>query len=536
MKQFMTKAGDRIERFCDKTVLLLGMLIFLALSYYSMRYTEMFMDGTEVMETCIDSVPWNIVALAVCLGGFGILRFLLSRIKPDKVHKAACVIKIVALVYIFTVGVLWVSVGHVEPSADAGVLCQVSGLVYNGEYGTMIPPGYMSYFPHQFGLVFVLEILYALFGGKNYVAFQYLNVLLVILMVYAAYKIIDLLFENDFISIYFTLMAAFNAPIILYTAYVYGDIPATSLGMVVVWNAVKYCKTDSRLAIPGMIVPSVIAGMVRMNSLVIVLAVSIVLLLCGIKRGKPQNFIIVVSMFALILIVNDSIPQMYGKRAGMEVPEGIPYVSWLVMGLQDSEAGPGWYNGFSVAEYGEHDYDYDATEAAHMVLLKTRLQEMWENKGESLDFLRRKVLTQWNAPDYNSFYSVDNFDCEFEELSGSVQNLFTGKLRSFLDKFMDRYQFVLYISTFFFLADSLRRKNPIENHILLIAIIGGMFFSVIWEAMSRYILPYMVCSIPLAAAGIYRMQECGIYIGKRLSIYQRKRKGTYDEADKTTDI
>ena len=46
-----------------------------------------------------------------------------------------------------------------------------------------------------------------------------------------------------------------------------------------------------------------------------------------------------------------------------------------------------------------------------------------------------------------------------------------------------------------------------ENWILLIAIVGGFLFSIIWEAMSRYVLPYAVYTIPLAAIGMETLQK-----------------------------
>ena len=502
MKQNVIKIAEHFERFSEKVVLILGIIIYFALSYYSMRYTEMFIEGTEVMETLVDSVLWNILALIGCLGAFGLLQFVVSRMPKEKQHRIAMVVRIISFVYVLVVGTIWIT-----PSADAGVLRHVSALVYNGEYGTMIPPGYMSYCPHQYGLVFLLEILYAIFGEWNYVAFQYINVLLVVLAMYAAHKIIDMLFENDVISIYFALLSATCVPMLLYMAYVYGDAPSTSLCMVVMWNAIKYCKTGSKWAIPGMIVPALFAGMVRMNSLIVMIAVSIVLIFLAMKKWKPQVLLIIVAIFALILGASNGIPKIYGARSGNEVLGGIPLVSFIVMGLQDAPEGPGWHSGFDFEQYAEHGFDHDAAEATHKELLKVQLKDMWANKGKSLDFFRRKILTQWNAPDYNSYYSVENFTCEEQELPESIQNLFFGGLRDFLDGFMNRYQFVMYVSVLFFLIVSLWQKQPIENHLLLIAIIGGMFFSIMWEAMSRYILPYMFFSLPLMAAGIYKMQE-----------------------------
>ena len=46
----MIKIAEHFERFSEKVVLILGIIIYFALSYYSMRYTEMFIEGTSVRD------------------------------------------------------------------------------------------------------------------------------------------------------------------------------------------------------------------------------------------------------------------------------------------------------------------------------------------------------------------------------------------------------------------------------------------------------------------------------------------------------
>ena len=43
---------------------------------------------------------------------------------------------------------------------------------------------------------------------------------------------------------------------------------------------------------------------------------------------------------------------------------------------------------------------------------------------------------------------------------------------------------------------------PMEWYLLLIAVFGGFLFSLMWEAKTRYILPYLFMQIPYMAMGI----------------------------------
>jgi len=56
---------------------------------------------------------------------------------------------------------------------------------------------------------------------------------------------------------------------------------------------------------------------------------------------------------------------------------------------------------------------------------------------------------------------------------------------------------------FFFLL-AVKKDSPILQHVLAVTIIGGFFFSIIYEAKARYIFPYYVMMFPYATYG-YRL-------------------------------
>ena len=228
MKQLMIKAEECLEKICDKVVLALGIVMFFALSYYSLRYTEKLLNNVEIRCTRIDTVQGNLLAFLGVFLLFSLVRFGLSRVDEKKLHMILDIVKIVTLVYVLGISVLWVSVSHAFPQADAKILCIVAELYHNGDYGSMIPVGYMSYNPHQYGLVIWLEGLYALFGNKHYMAFQYLNTVLLVLAVYAGYKLVELIFEKAVINIFYCMLVVACVPMFIYVGFVYGEIPSVS--------------------------------------------------------------------------------------------------------------------------------------------------------------------------------------------------------------------------------------------------------------------------------------------------------------------
>ena len=51
-------------------------------------------------------------------------------------------------------------------------------------------------------------------------------------------------------------------------------------------------------------------------------------------------------------------------------------------------------------------------------------------------------------------------------------------------------------------------QEPLEWYVLLIAVIGGVLFHELWEAKSRYVFPYFVMMIPMAADGLAKLAGC----------------------------
>ena len=66
---------------------------------------------------------------------------------------------------------------------------------------------------------------------------------------------------------------------------------------------------------------------------------------------------------------------------------------------------------------------------------------------------------------------------------------------------MKVFQVFVYVFTFIFAINIYRKKEEVLT-IIPIAFIGGTLFHMIWEAKSRYVFPYFVFLIPLAAYGL----------------------------------
>lgn len=80
---------------------------------------------------------------------------------------------------------------------------------------------------------------------------------------------------------------------------------------------------------------------------------------------------------------------------------------------------------------------------------------------------------------------------------------------------MKAFQLLLYGSIFFLLIIRRRDYNSIESYVLLIAVFGGFLFSLMWEAKTRYVMPYLFMQIPYMAIGVNEFTDFWNRIHKR---------------------
>ena len=53
------------------------------------------------------------------------------------------------------------------------------------------------------------------------------------------------------------------------------------------------------------------------------------------------------------------------------------------------------------------------------------------------------------------------------------------------------------------------KEYEVNELILVLAIFGGMLFSLLWEAKSRYVLPYFILMIPYSVRGWVWLIDAG---------------------------
>ena len=538
---FWTKIVGILEEIGAIVVTVLGSLFAMALIYYSALYTEITPLDGDVPETLRDQALWNILGLLVVFLIFLLVNRLMEKYCAKKgeyfVKKIEKIFCIGSILLATGIGFWWIAVSHVKPIADSGCVCTVAGLFLQGSYPMQLPT-YMGYCPHQYGMVFVLQCMFAVFGIGNYYPWEIMNCLLLPIMLFGGYRILILMKAGRKSRVLYFILALGFLPIYFYLPYVYGDFPAAACGVIVLWTTYEFVKAESGkvriYSSIGFLSACLLGCTVRRNLLVIIIAAGIVLFFTAIKKGSWKPILLLVMAVVVVFGAQKGIERYYESVSGQQIAPGIPMTCYIMMGLQDTGQGPGWYNGSNYLAMSRFDYDYDAANAFGKQEIAARLQQLWEYKPLMVDFFRRKILSQWNMPDYFSLHETGHFNVEWEELSGIVQKIYDGTWTDQLLWYMDRYQFVLFVGFGLAVVPMMWNTNRMreirkmthvsemdlqergmEYYLLLIGILGGLFFSILWEAMSRYVFCYVFLMIPLAAIGISQALTLVSGLGKK---------------------
>ncbi len=510
----------RVERgavtiFVCLCALVFGLLLLMTLTSTGSNQ-KLVSYGWEYIYFTQDFLLGNIGILAVLLLAFGGLGLLIDRLGRHINTAFLCSLVCAAA---FAVSLYWAAASKAVPNADQGLVCWYASDFNKGDFSMLEKGEYVANCPQQLGIITLLRLLFLLFGDGNYRAFQYFSAAMVPLLICSAWQITKILTDGNKRAECFCLfLLGICFPMYGYVPFVYGEISSTALAMAAVWIFLKCFEHFSWWRVLGIGLTGGLAVQLRRNVLIMLVAfgiIAVVKLLQG--NGFPALFMAagaVLGAFILQLAVD-------GIYYGRKDPDAaaMPASLYVVMGLNDDNGIPGWYNNYHTETFIACDKDAQLANRKALDDLKFYAGYYRANPSYMADFFWRKVNAQWNAP----MYQCRAMTWAAEEPRGDFAwSVYNGRWGKLMEKIMEICQMAVYCSVLILLVSHRKRWAGVEKYVLLITVFGGFLFSVIWEAKSRYVFPYYIMMLPYAAAGLGEMAEgIAFAAGNRL----RRRQG-----------
>ncbi len=196
-----------------------------------------------------------------------------------------------------------------------------------------------------------------------------------------------------------------------------------------------------------------------------------------------KKLIYIFTMIALLIVILLNIL----FTANLDLPEHIPTISYFLMAMEESWRGNGWYS----ENRGEYALkNIEKAKVKYVEEIKNRLKYFSENIGYTFEFYINKLASMWTENTYSAVRS--NSEGENDKIENATKPI------TFYQKAL---LLLICVCSLIFLIQK-RKKLSIDVIFLITIFIGSFAFHILWEAKSRYIIPYIIVLIPIASMKI----------------------------------
>lgn len=450
------------------------------------------------------------ILAALAAAGLG---FLLDRLTVHKDRLEVIVLCICCLVF-WLACVWWVYKVPYGMVGDQSIVWYNSVLALQGDFTMYQHGGQIFIYPQQQGLSFLYELLFRITGNTAPKLIGYVNAALAPVTLLFGYLSVRECADRK-TAAYFLPLMILCLPYIIYSPYVYGDIPSISLSFVLLWAVLKFAGSRKYLFAALACVTAALALLCRMNMWIFFIGLIIGLLYETLDKWqiKPVLFALCIVLCASLGV--NGVKQFNSLRSGYPVSKGMPSVLWMAMGLQFSEYGAGYYNNYSKWVFEQTDFDRELAAKIGTQEIKDRLDIFLSDSYQTRLFFQQKLYSQWIDPLFESMKFTGTFDGEPDY---TILGLYYGEGHRTIRRFTGCMLSVIYFFALVGIIFRFFKKKSILQDSALIIFVGGFLFSVIWEAKARYMLPYFVLLHMYAAFGLR-------YTAMQIKIIFKKYKG-----------
>lgn len=476
------------------------MLIFLAVltsasfaGYWEMNTGNSMLENVEYRSNDpLIVFPGLAVGIALC---YVVRRYL----RQIPVHCFTSVL----FVWITVLGCVWIFSALSAPTEDSYRVMKAAFDASNGDLSS-VTIDYFRCFPFQLGYVLFSEGLMRLFCPEmNFLVLQVINVLCLAVSYWAIISAMKYFASDDARRITAVLLGCLFQPV-LFCTFLYGNIPAFAFAMLAVLFHFKFLYSFKPLHGIATAMFIGIACALKLNCSIILVAMIIHTVFAG--HGKMRTFFLRLGYVFLAAVmavgIKGAAVRVYEVRSGENFGSGIPMICWAAMGLNESYIAPGWYDpAYTVVNFSNNGGDGEKTSAVAVQAVKDRISDFISDPGYAGRFFATKFTTQFNEPTYQSIWTneVRGHYGEMNFLGRYV----CGAGKDSVTGYMAALQRLVLTAAFLAAAMCIKDKNY-GAMLLLLSVLGGIAYHMIFEAKSQYFETYFIL---LAAVGGYGLDR-----------------------------
>lgn len=521
-KNSTVKTISRQNTFEYVIVNIICLFLFVAFGYIavmSILQTSVFDEAAYSNEKIIfemDNIALNIFCTAI----FAVFVFKMKKHYDFFAKVDLRFMEIGLVVYTILLGLIWIFSVSSIPAADSQNVFETATGASIGDYTSITGNGafynseyygghsYYNFYPFQLGFVFISEIIYRIFGISSSMPIQVINVICVAAAYLGIAKITKLIFKRRSIEFITILLLAGCLQPMLFCTFVYGNIIGMCCAIWASYFLIRYFQTSKYILLLPCAALLVLATMAKYNNMIYLVAFVIMLIVHTVREKKWQSIAFALALCVATVGVSNLIILSYENRANTELADGVSQTMYLDMGLNDSYMAPGWYNGIALETYKSSNLDNKIADQRAWNDIRNRMNIFGSNPGYAIDFFGKKIVSQWNEPTFESIW-VSEVKSHSYNVNSIGNGIYNGSLGQFFELYFNLYIQILYL--LFVLGIYclfLKRRTNIETTLLLLVVLGGFGYHLLFEGKSQYILTYIPLLIPTAAFGMNTILEC----------------------------
>ena len=497
----LLKKKEKAQSILKKILIIISIIVFLGIIILNL----IFVSNTDNLgHISIEYVKFSqlFISILIAVVIMAISHYL-NKIKLNKVAKITIMI-ILILIYVL-VQIRWSNTTIGQPSGDQRIIYNMAKDYINENNESLYQSEYLSKCPQQRSLLVMYILIMKIVNSTDYVWLYLINILSNVLSVFALYLILNRLSEKYTVNkVLFGILTLTFIPIILLCNFIYGDFIGLAFILFSVYFIMEYVKKNKKAYAIISAVLAAIALMFRMQYIIFAIAILIYLILNLKKKSVFKELVLMIIYIIIILIPYKLVGDYVSNKLDLNKEAAIPTSAYLYMAIYDGERGAGWYSQVSM-EIAQTDVEN--AKNYYPPILKERIRELATHPYDAIKFYKNKIASMWtdsafqcifyNLPVYLDGQPQELYDAAIQE-SEFYTNYFVNKGTVQIKIYMRAIVFLVFILAMLFL---IKNRKDISNEVVLLITIflGGFFFHILWEAKSRYIIPYFVILIPIAS-------------------------------------
>lgn len=405
------------------------------------------------------------------------------------------------LIFSFVIGMIWIFINDpvIKEMGDSYNCYDRAKAIASGDFSPLGYKTYINMYPNNLGFITYLILLIKIFGPEStlYIA-RIINLAMVIIGYMSLYGITKLQFKNNrLINCTLIYLCWFSMQFVFYAFMIYGNCISYSLALFSVYLLLKYFSINKAKYLVFSIITIILAIAIKNNSIIILIAEIIYLILYIFKN---KNWAIIIAIILMIIgswASTTGLQKFWGKFGEVDYSATkLPTICWIAYGLNYDETKPGSYTYEFEDFHFQNGFVQEYTALNAKAFIRGSLNAFKERPSLMIRFYGQKFLTAWCDPQYDCFdgyRALDNKDI--------VTNIIGGNINNILHNIWDSTMSVLAIGLIAYIIKRFK-KMELDELFGAVVVLGGFFFHSFWEIKSIYLYQYFMYLIPYAAYGL----------------------------------